>query len=70
MRKEHDVLMATTGEPEGGSWNYDASNRQKLPKDHMPPMPLTLEHNVEGLVDMIVASGAKTSGRIDAKRFG
>ncbi len=70
MRKEHDVLMATTGDPEGGSWNYDASNRQKLPKDHMPPMPLTLEHNVEGLVDMIVASGAKTSGRIDAKRFG
>jgi len=70
MRKKHDVLMTPTGDPEGGSWNYDASNRQKLPKDHMPPLPLTLDRNVEGLVNMIEAAGVKTTGRLDSKRFG
>lgn len=70
MRKKHEVLMTAIGEPEGGSWNYDASNRQKLPKDHMPPLPLTLDRNVEGLVHVIESSGVKTTGRIDSKRFG
>ncbi|PER77108.1 cryptochrome/photolyase family protein, partial [Bacillus cereus] len=32
MRKKHDVLMTTRGQPVGGSWNYDADNRKSFPK--------------------------------------
>lgn len=70
MRKKHDVLMNPMGEPEGGSWNYDASNRQKLPKDHMPPVPLLLDRDVDELVQMIQEAGVETTGTIDSKRFG
>jgi deoxyribodipyrimidine photolyase-related protein len=31
MRRRHDILMED-GEPVGGAWNYDADNRQPLPK--------------------------------------
>ena len=39
MRKRHDVLLDGAGQPEGGKWNYDANNRKKLPKGHVPPAP-------------------------------
>jgi deoxyribodipyrimidine photolyase-related protein len=28
MRRKHDILLDSAGKPEGGKWNYDASNRQ------------------------------------------
>jgi deoxyribodipyrimidine photolyase-related protein len=31
MRREHGVLMRG-GEPEGGKWNFDAENRERLPE--------------------------------------
>ena len=40
MRAKHTVLMDALGEPEGGQWNFDANNRQKLPKDHVIPPPI------------------------------
>ena len=32
MRKKHDILMVA-GQPEGGKWNYDKSNRNKWKGD-------------------------------------
>ena len=41
MRKKHNILLEY-GEPTGGKWNYDSSNRKKIPKkfevdDFRPP---------------------------------
>jgi deoxyribodipyrimidine photolyase-related protein len=38
MRRRHDMLMDGGG-PAGGKWNFDAENRQKLPKEITPPKP-------------------------------
>ena len=36
MRKRTGLLMEE-GEPVGGRWNFDAENRKRLPKGHVPP---------------------------------
>ncbi|MCG8414959.1 MAG: cryptochrome/photolyase family protein, partial [Pseudomonadales bacterium] len=48
MRKRFGILM-DDGEPEGGRWNFDAENRNKLNKDALSkiPPPLLFENNVE-----------------------
>ncbi|QPG07050.1 cryptochrome/photolyase family protein [Salinimonas marina] len=38
MRKKHQILMEQ-GEPAGGKWNYDASNRKAMPANVHPPEP-------------------------------
>ena len=38
MRKSHNFLMEQ-GKPLGGKWNYDADNRNKLPKNISIPAP-------------------------------
>lgn len=42
VRKNHQILMEA-GQPVGGQWNYDASNRKKLPADVTVPAPHTTE---------------------------
>jgi deoxyribodipyrimidine photolyase-related protein len=32
MRRRHGILLTPDGEPEGGSWNYDAENRAPFPR--------------------------------------
>jgi len=68
MRREHHVLMAGN-EPITGKWNYDASNRKKMPKDHRPMEALLFEKDVQSIVTMIEGAGVKTIGEIDAERF-
>ena len=70
MRKRHDVLLDGAGQPEGGKWNYDANNRKKLPKGHVPPAPRLWERDVTELLDAIHSAGVETVGRVDAARFG
>ncbi|GJE28256.1 cryptochrome/photolyase family protein [Methylobacterium organophilum] len=36
MRKRTGILMTEEG-PEGGQWNFDAENRKRLPRGHVPP---------------------------------
>lgn len=68
MRKKHQVLM--DGEdPLGGKWNYDGSNRKKLPRGHEPPAPKLYKHNLEDLYEEIKAAGLKTIGNIDTQKF-
>lgn len=68
MRKKHGILM-DGDDPVTGQWNYDKSNRKKLPKDHRPPEPMLWERNVEELVQMLKDQNVETIGRVDAKAF-
>jgi len=43
MRQQFNLLMEAKGDPVGEKWNYDKSNRRKLPKNNVPPAPLTFE---------------------------
>lgn len=70
MRKRHGVLLDIAGQPEGGKWNYDANNRKKLPKGHIPPAPRLWERDVTKLVHDLGEAGVETVGRLDAMRFG
>ena len=70
MRRRHDVLLDSAGQPEGGKWNYDANNRKKLPKGHVPPAPRLWERDVTDLLADLETAGVKTVGRVDAARFG
>ncbi|MGM0566048.1 MAG: cryptochrome/photolyase family protein, partial [Bacteroidota bacterium] len=38
MRRKNHILMEE-GKPAGGNWNFDKSNRNKLPSKHIPPEP-------------------------------
>ena len=45
--------MDDIGEPQGGQWNFDKSNRKKWnTKDPIPPI-YTTNKNVSGLVQLI-----------------
>lgn len=64
MRRTHNVLMSE-GQPEGGQWNYDADNRQKLkPVDiDALPEPLTFSNDVREILDRLDRHGVTTIGR-------
>ena len=70
MRKRHAVLLDGAGQPEGGKWNYDANNRKKLPKGHVPPQPKLWPRDVAGLIAQLEDAGVQTVGRVDPTAFG
>jgi deoxyribodipyrimidine photolyase-related protein len=37
QRKRMDILIEPDGTPTGGRWSFDAENRARLPKRHVPP---------------------------------
>ena len=40
MRRKHRILLDADGSPVGGQWNFDAENRNKLPRGvSVPPFP-------------------------------
>ncbi len=42
QRRRMNVLLEKDGSPIGGRWSFDAENRAKLPKNHVPPRePIT-----------------------------
>jgi len=70
MRAEQDVLMTAAGEPEGGQWNFDHSNRGKFGKTgpgEVPPVPsfppdeITLE-----VIEMVRRRFPDHPGTVDA----
>jgi deoxyribodipyrimidine photolyase-related protein len=68
MRKRYNVLM-NGAEPEGGQWNFDASNRKPF-KEKTANVPIFLfEHNYTDIVTEIDKAGIKYIGHIDAERF-
>lgn len=69
MRKKHEILIIQNEQPEGGKWNYDHSNRKKLPKNHTPVSPKLFSKKVKSLVELLENQEVKTIGRIDETHF-
>ena len=58
MRKRHDVLMDSNGEPTGGEWNFDHDNRESFKKSKGPgelPKPRVYQPDevTEDVIDMV-----------------
>jgi deoxyribodipyrimidine photolyase-related protein len=68
MRKKHDIMI-TGGQPEGGKWNFDYSNRKKWNGDPQIPIELNFEKNVSEILNEIEIAGIKTFGNIDSQHF-
>lgn len=68
MRKKHDIMMVN-GQPDGGKWNFDQSNRKKWKGEPEIPHERGFRKDVTSLVDEIEASGIKTIGTITADNF-
>lgn len=69
MRKKHHVLLVDGDKPLNGKWNFDEENRQKLPKNHQPILPLLFENNVSKIEKEITKANVKTIGKVDSKNF-
>lgn len=68
MRKKWDVLMEN-GEPVQGRWNFDAENRNKLPKNHSLPNPLVFEKDVTEIHSMLEKAGVVMMGEVNPESF-
>jgi deoxyribodipyrimidine photolyase-related protein len=69
MRKKHQVLVVDGDQPLFGKWNFDADNRQKLPKNHKPLQPLVFSNDVSEIEDYIQKSKIKTIGVVNSREF-
>ncbi|HEA21946.1 hypothetical protein LCGC14_1251930 [marine sediment metagenome] len=68
MRKKHDIMMVN-GQPDGGKWNFDHSNRKKWTgKPEIPP-ERDFQKDVNDVLKEIKTSGIKTIGNINANNF-
>ena len=68
VRSERGYLMEG-GSPLGGRWNFDAENRKKLPKGHIPPASYEFSHDVTPLVTMIEKQKIPYLGSIKPSTF-
>ncbi|HEY8569620.1 cryptochrome/photolyase family protein, partial [Microbulbifer sp.] len=68
MRRKHDILIEN-GEPVGGKWNFDKSNRNKWKGKPAIPHARGFRKDVRETVARIESAGVKTFGRIDAEHF-
>ncbi|MBJ7553898.1 cryptochrome/photolyase family protein [Marinomonas spartinae] len=68
MRQRFNVLMAGEGQPEGGKWNYDSHNRNKLKESDLDniPVPLCFQHDVTHLLERIERHGIVSLGTAQA----
>lgn len=75
MERFYRVMRTRTGllmhgdQPEGGRWNFDTENRQRPPKDHVPPAPLLFDHDLSEVEAMVRIAGVRTIGTVDARHF-
>lgn len=68
MRKKHNLLMVA-GQPEGGKWNYDKSNRNKWKGEHEIPPYKAFNNNVTEIVSEINEANIKTIGVLNTVHF-
>ncbi len=70
MRVKYNILMEADGKtPLSNQWNFDAENRQKLPKTMTVPPPQYFFKNVNDLVAVLEKMNVETIGRIEPDRF-
>ena len=68
MRKKHDVLMIA-GQPEGGKWNYDKSNRNKWKEKEPIPKFKAFKNEVSDILSLIKSEKIETIGSFNSKYF-
>ncbi|MFK7780847.1 cryptochrome/photolyase family protein [Psychroserpens sp.] len=68
MRKKHDILMIA-GQPEGGKWNYDKSNRNKWKGEVKIPSYKWFNNNVKEVVSDIKKAKIITFGKFKNDTF-
>lgn len=68
MRKKHDVLMIS-GNPEGGQWNFDKSNRKKWKGKPQIPHYQKFDNDVSDIIKDIEASEIETIGNFNKDQF-
>lgn len=69
MRREYNIMIEEDGDPMGGQWNFDKSNRKKWnKKDEIPPIYNT-QKDVSDIVELINQNDIKTIGNINTKNF-
>ena len=67
LRKRYNIILSSDGEPEGGAWNFDHDNRNKIPKSVRIPDPIKFEHDPTPIVDLLAAHGVATMGSLNAE---
>ncbi len=68
MRKKHDIMMVN-GQPDGGKWNFDQSNRKKWTGTPAIPKELNFKREVSEILTEINTSGIQTFGNINPEDF-
>ena len=68
MRKKHDILMIA-GQPEGGKWNYDKSNRNKWKGDVEIPDFKAFKNDISEVKKDLEKVNMETIGRFKTKTF-
>ncbi|WP_136482986.1 cryptochrome/photolyase family protein [Cognatitamlana onchidii] len=68
MRKKHDILMIG-GQPEGGKWNYDKSNRLAYKGTQKIPSPVVFKNPVVEVLQDIEQANIKTIGHFNDDYF-
>ncbi len=68
MRMKHQILMIDK-QPEGGKWNYDASNRKKWKGEVLIPQEINFDNDVTEVLADIKKSGIVTIGKINPTYF-
>ena len=68
MRKKHDIMMVN-GQPDGGKWNYDQSNRKKWRGTPEIPHERGFRKDVSAVIQELKDADVHTFGEIEAKNF-
>ncbi|MFD0798174.1 cryptochrome/photolyase family protein [Maribacter chungangensis] len=68
MRKKHDIMMVN-GQPDGGKWNYDQSNRKKWKGTPEIPQERAFRKDVSAVLEEIKAADVETFGEIEPQNF-
>jgi len=65
IRKQHNIMM-DGDQPQGGQWNFDADNRNKLKKSDLPniPQPLIFNNDVSDVIGRLNNHKIKHFGEI------
>ena len=64
LRRRTGILM-DMAQPAGDKWNYDAQNRKKLPKNHLPPAPFVPSTDVSAELKDAQAAQLPTIGKLE-----
>ncbi|MBT8276472.1 MAG: cryptochrome/photolyase family protein [Bacteroidia bacterium] len=69
MRKKYEILMVNDKDPEGGKWNFDASNRKKWKGSPDIPHERGFRKDISETYNRIKKAGVETIGNIDPSSF-